>query len=221
MSALDDLATRHPHFSSLAEPLGQALLVLVDCFKADHTVYVCGNGGSAADAEHIVGELMKGMTRRRPIPEDAREALVAAAPEHLAADAGHLAEQLDASLRAVCLSSQSALLTAVINDQGADLGFAQQVYGYGRPGDVLWALSTSGRSRNVLLAALAARARTMSVLALTGVPGQPLGGLADVWISVPATDVGGIQELHRPVYHALCQALEDELFPGDPVHPPA
>ena len=118
--------------------------------------------------------------------------------------------------RAVCLSSQSSLLTAVANDLGPDLGFAQQVFGYGRPGDVLWAISTSGRSRNIVLAALAACARAMPVLALTGADGRALGGLATVCIEVPAADVGAVQELHRPVYHALCRALEDACFPLEP-----
>ncbi len=213
MDALEDLLARYPGLSPVAEPIELALQILIGCFRDDHTVFTCGNGGSAADAEHIVGELMKGMIRRRPIPMDAREALLAAAPEHLGAD--QLTEQLDGALRAVCLSSQTALLTAVTNDQGADLTFAQQLYGYGRPGDVLWAISTSGSSRNVLMAAAVARARSMSVLALTGEPGLPLGELADIWIAVPATDVGGIQELHRPVCHALCRALEDEFFPHD------
>lgn len=214
-AALSGLGTRHRALAPLGPVLHDALGLLERCLRAGGTVYVCGNGGSAADAEHIVGELMKSMARPRPLGAPDRRALGAAAPDDLAADAAYLAEKLEGALRAVCLSSQSALLTAVANDTGGDLGFAQQVFGYGRPGDVLWALSTSGRARNVVLAALAARARAMPVLALTGRSGQPLGSLADVWVAVPADDVAGAQELHRPVYHALCQALEDAFFGGD------
>jgi phosphoheptose isomerase len=110
------------------------------------------------------------------------------------------------------VTSHTGLLTAVANDTAADMAIAQQVNGYGRPGDTFWTLSTSGRSRNMVLGAIAARAAGVGVLALTGDPGQPLGGLADVWVKVPARDVASVQELHLAVYHALCAALEEEFF---------
>lgn len=216
MTPLDDLFERHPVLKPVRSATMGAFALLADCAASGGTLYVCGNGGSAADAEHIVGELMKGMTRRRPLPAADRTALLGAAAHGLEADASYLADHLDGAVRAVCLSSQSSLLTAVANDLGADLGFAQQVFSYGGPSDVLWAISTSGRSRNVVLAALAARARGMSVLALTGPDGSVLGGLAAVCIEVPGTGVSVVQELHRPVYHALCQALEDACFPLGP-----
>jgi D-sedoheptulose 7-phosphate isomerase len=216
MTPLDDLFERHPVLQSVRSATMAAFALLGHCAASGGTIYVCGNGGSAADAEHIVGELMKGLARRRPLPAADRTALLGAATDGLEPDARYLADHLDGAVRAVCLSSQSSLLTAVVNDLGADVGFAQQVFGYGRPGDVLWAISTSGRSRNVVLAALAARARSMPVVALTGADGGDLGGLATVCIQVPATDVGAAQELHRPVYHALCRALEDACFPLDP-----
>jgi D-sedoheptulose 7-phosphate isomerase len=199
---------------AVGDRLTAAAELLGGCWRQGHRVYVCGNGGSAADAEHIVGELMKSMAQPRPLPPLERAALEDGAPPQFSDDAAYLAAHLEGSLPAVCLSSQSSLLTAVANDQGADLVFAQQVHGYGRPGDVLWALSTSGRSRNVVLAALAARARAMPVLAMTGRGKGPLGELAQVWVPVPATDVGDVQELHRPVYHALCRALEEAFFPA-------
>lgn len=219
MTLVDDALARHPELVVVGRQLAAAVEMLADCRRSGHVVYLCGNGGSAADAEHIVGELMKGMCRRRPLPAAARSALSASCPPELAvelgADAERLADSLDEAFPAVCLSSQSALLTAIANDLAGDLGFAQQVHGYARPGDVLWALSTSGRSKNVLLAALAARARGARVLALTGSPGRPLTGLADVAIATPGGDVAAVQELHRVVYHAVCRTLEEELFPRD------
>jgi len=213
MTALDELFERYPTLLGQGASIVSARALLVDSATSGHTVYVCGNGGSAADAEHIVGELMKGMVRRRPLSRDERHALAAAAPASRSEDAAMLAEGLDRAVRAVCLSSQSSLLTAVANDLGPHLGFAQQVFGYGAAGDVLWAISTSGYSRNVVLAALAARARRMPVFALTGHDGGDLAPLATVCVAVPATDVSSVQELHRPVYHALCRELEDEVFP--------
>ena len=207
-----DLVERHPELVPMADQLDAAFGLLVRTFAGGGTVYVGGNGGSAADAEHIVGELMKGMERRRPVPADIRSALAAAAPSDLAEDAAYLADRLELALRAVSLTSQTGLLTAVANDTAADMAIAQQVNGYGRPGDTFWALSTSGRSRNIVLAAIAARAAGVRVLALTGDPGDPLGDLADVWVKVPAREVARVQELHLAVYHGLCAALEEEFF---------
>ncbi len=206
------LFERHAELRAVGAELDAALALLVRTYEAGGTVYVGGNGGSAADSEHIVGELMKGMERRRPLTDNMRGALAAAAPAGLGADAAYLADRLERALPAVCLTSQTGLISAVANDTGADMAMAQQVYGYGRPGDTLWALSTSGRSRNVVLAAIAARAVGVGVLALTGDPGEPLGPLADVWVRVPARDVARAQELHLAVYHALCGALEEEFF---------
>ncbi|MGO9342295.1 MAG: SIS domain-containing protein [Acidimicrobiales bacterium] len=214
MTPLDELFVRHPVLVPQRESLGAAFEILVRCFRAGSTVYVCGNGGSSADAEHIVGELMKGIARRRPISVSERETLLTAVPGHRE-EAADLADRLDGALRAVCLSSQTSLLTAVANDLGPDVVFAQPVFGYGKAGDVLWAISTSGRSRNVILATIAARARSMEVIALTGEEGLPLGSMADAWIRVPGHDTSAVQELHLPVYHAICRALEEACFPND------
>ena len=206
------LMERHPELGPAAPQLDAAFDLLVRTFAGGGTVYVGGNGGSAADAEHIVGELMKGMERRRPVAAGTRSALIAAAPPDFAEDAAYLADRLESALRAVSLTSQTGLVTAVANDTAGDMAIAQQVHGYGRRGDTFWALSTSGRSRNMVLGAIAARAAGVGVLALTGDPGEPLGGLADVWVKVPARDVARVQELHLAVYHALCAALEEEFF---------
>ena len=191
-----------------------ALALLIRTIEGGGTIYVGGNGGSAADAEHIVGELMKGMEHRRPLGVHERWAsLRDHAPDSMVGEADYLADRLEGALRAVCLTSQSGLLSAIANDTAGDMGMAQQLHGYGRPGDLFWALSTSGTSRNVVLASLTARASGMRVLALTGAGGERLGSLADVWVPVPATDVADVQELHQPLYHALCSALEERYWP--------
>lgn len=216
MSPLPDrlsaLVERHPELGTVTAQLDAAFELLVRTFQGGGTVYVGGNGGSASDADHIVGELMKGMERRRPVADATRRALTAAAPPALSEDATYLADRLEQALRAFSLTSQTSLLTAVANDTAADMAIAQQVYGYGRPGDTFWALSTSGRSRNVVLGAIAARAAGVGVLALTGEPGEPLGGLADVWVKVPARGAAPVQELHLAVYHVLSAGLEEEFF---------
>ncbi|MBA3686783.1 MAG: SIS domain-containing protein [Planctomycetes bacterium] len=166
---------------------------------------VCGNGGSAADADHIVGELAKGFQRPRPLPEPLRAALLAAGmPE---------ACRLQAGVAAFSLVAQGGLISAIANDQHPDLIFAQQVCAYGRPGDCLLALSTSGRSLNVLRAAQTARALGLIVIAFTGRDGGPLAPLADHAVRAPADGTAAVQELHLPLYHALCATIEAELFP--------
>ncbi len=200
---LGDLLRRHPELDATA--VRAAFALLAAAFLAGGKVLVCGNGGSAADAEHIVGELMKGMNTRRTAPAFVRAALP---PGELGE---YLADRLEQALPAISLVSQAGLITAIGNDTAADLVFAQQVLGYGRPGDVLWAISTSGRARNVMLAAVTARAAGLRVLAMTGAGGLPLGDHADVQIAVPGETTPAVQELHLPVYHALCAALEAQF----------
>jgi len=214
-SDLSALLARHPELTSVLPQVEGALMLLTRTIEGGGTIYVGGNGGSAADAEHIVGELMKGMEHRRPLGDHERTSLRDHAPDSMAGEADYLADRLEGALRAVCLTSQSGLLSAIANDTAGDMGMAQQLHGYGRPGDLFWALSTSGTSRNVVLAALTARASGMRVLALTGAAGERLGGLADVWVPVPATDVADVQELHQPLYHALCSALEQRYWPRE------
>lgn len=212
LDRFEPLMRRHPQLRTVSGAVDAAFRILSGAYRAGHRVLVCGNGGSAADAEHIVGELMKSMARPRPLSVEARRALMAGAPETMSGDARYLADHLEEALPAISLVSQTSLLLAVSNDQSPDVCFAQQVLGYGRAGDVLWALSTSGRSRNVVLAALTARAQGMPVIAMTGSDGDRLGALADAWIRVPAPGAGEAQELHEAVYHALCAALEAELL---------
>ena len=162
---------------------------------------MCGNGGSAADAEHIVGELMKKFRKPRPVAEE----IAAKLPPELAA-------RLEGALPAISLVSMSGLLTAFANDVAWEAAFAQQVLGLGGADDVLMALSTSGDSMNCMHAARVARAKGMRVIALTGARGGSLAALADVAIRVPANETFKVQELHLPVYHALCAYVEDCLF---------
>jgi D-sedoheptulose 7-phosphate isomerase len=170
---------------------------------------ICGNGGSAADSEHIVGELMKGYLSKRPLPDPVRQRFSAVFPD----DGAYLADHLQGALPAISLVSQSSLLTAFANDVAADLIFAQQVYGYGRPGDVLLAISTSGNAANVVRAIQVARVQGLKSIGLTGRDGGALKTLCDLAIRVPADTTPTIQEYHIAVYHTLCALLEEEFFP--------
>ena len=207
---LDDLEKRLPSLGPSRSSLAAAADLLVMAFDGGSKLLVCGNGGSAADSEHIVGELMKGFVRRRRLDSDSQDMLMEIDPE--------LGEVLSAGLQealpAIALTGHLSLRTAVSNDNGGDLPFAQQVWGYGRPGDVLWAISTSGNSRSVLLAAVAAKARGMSVLAMTGCEGGRLAKLADVCIRAPSSETYRAQEEHMAIYHTLCLAIEHRFFPG-------
>ena len=179
----------------------------ISCFSGGGKLLTCGNGGSASDALHIVGELMKDFARPRPLSEKDREA-IRGASEH----ADYICESLQSALPAIALVGSAALESAYANDRAPDLAFAQQVFGYGKPGDVLLAISTSGNSKNVIYAAEVAHARGMKAVALTGESGGKLKAICDVTINVPEKETYRVQELHLPVYHALCLAVENEFF---------
>jgi len=204
MNILNELLGRYPQLKSCAGDIQAAYELLAECYGQDGVVYLCGNGGSAADAEHIVGELMKSFTGHRPLPPDFTE--------RLQDDA--VAGRLEGALRAMALTGQISLSTAFANDVAAELVFAQQLFGYGRSGDICWGLSTSGNAKNVLLAFKVARAKGMKTLGLTGQGGGAMLNGCDVCIRVPETETYKVQELHLPVYHALCRMLEARFF-GD------
>lgn len=204
---MDDLERRLPACGILRDSFGRAARLLAGCARADGRILVCGNGGSAADAEHIVGELMKRFLRPRPLGADFLRAL-----EGLPAEEAAALSRLEAAIPAISLVSGVSLPTAFANDVAADLCFAQQVHALARPGDVVWGISTSGRSANVSLALRVARLHGCSTLGLTGRDGGPMAALLDVEIRVPANDTPAIQELHLPVYHALCACVEEMLF---------
>ncbi len=185
-----------------------AFTALFESYQNHGKLLICGNGGSAADAEHIVGELMKGFKRPRLLDEASQQKL-----KNIDKEQGSLlAENLQGALPAIALDGHPALSTAYMNDCEPLMCFAQQVNGYGREGDVLLGISTSGNSQNVIYAAVTAKAKGMKVIGLTGAKDSKLSDLADVCIQVPETETYKIQELHLPVYHCLCLMLEEEFF---------
>ncbi len=203
------LFERYPMLLPQKEILERACGFLVESYQSGGIVLTCGNGGSAADSEHIVGELMKGFLQRRPLNQKQREAIAAVSlcdsPERFAAG-------LQQGIPAISLVSQTALLTAFSNDVDPDMVFAQQVFAYGREKDVLIALSTSGNSKNVVNAAIAAKAKKMRVVSFTGAGGGKLSKISDAPFRAPAEETFLIQEFHLPLYHALCAMTEKKLF---------
>ncbi len=202
MNGLKQLLERYPALRECETAVQAAFNLLRGVFEQDRILYLCGNGGSAADASHIVGELMKSFVLPRPIPAAHAASLSMFFPTH----------HLQRTLRAFSLAENISLTTAYANDAAPDLVFAQQVYGYGRKGDALWALSTSGNSANVLRALEAARSQGLKTLGLTGADGGAMRNRCDVCIHVPETETYKVQELHVPVYHALCLMLEQHFF---------
>lgn len=206
-SILLNLTLSYPVLQPVADNIFQAFARISAALRAGGALYTCGNGGSAADAEHIAGELMKSFILPRPLAPGIKEALAALGP-----DGAYLAARLQGGLRCMALTGHPSLSTAMANDVAADLVFAQQVCALGRQGDVLLGISTSGNARNVLLAAGVARALDMSVIGLTGESGGLLKGRCDIHIGVAGTETYRIQELHLPVYHALCAMIEAEFY---------
>lgn len=208
-AALERTLAAHPRLHACREAMERALVLLKECFESGGKILVCGNGGSAADSEHVVGELMKSYRLKRKIPASLAASLEAAFPDGSAA----ALNALQGALPAISLVSHSSLISALSNDVSAELVFAQQVYGYGRAGDVLLGLSTSGRSANVLRAFQVARVLDIRSICLTGARSdERLGALVDVVVSMPEEETPAIQELHLPVYHCLCEMVESELF---------
>lgn len=205
---IDTLIERYPKLLVCRESIQEAYDILKKAYTNGRKLLVCGNGGSASDSEHIVGELMKEFKLKREVYKDQAEAMKQIDPEL----GSILAEHLQGALPAITLTGHSSLTTAFMNDSLPELIFAQQVNGYGKPNDVFLGISTSGNSRNVLFAAVAAKSRGMKVLGLTGYHPCRLAQLADVCIQVPETETYRIQELHLPVYHCLCMMLEEHFF---------
>ena len=208
MRHIDLLVERYPSLESARNDIVAAYLLLEESYENGGKLLVAGNGGSAADAEHIVGELMKGFKLPRKPKADFAEKLVEENQEF----GSVLAENLQGALPAIALDGHPALSTAYMNDCEPLLCFAQQVNGYGKSGDVFLGISTSGNSKNVLFAATTAHAKGLKVIGLTGAKDSKLKDMSDVCIKAPQTETYMIQELHLPIYHCLCLMLEDKFF---------
>jgi len=208
MDYLQQLTERYPKLEPLAASIEAAFGIICGCFSQGGKLLVAGNGGSAADAEHIVGELMKSFVKKRKMPGS----FISEIQDVDSEIAQYLIPRLQPGLPAIALTGHISLSTAAINDIDGNIAFAQQVYGYGKEGDVFMGISTSGNAKNVLYAAAAAKAKKMNVVALSGGTGGELARFADVCIAVPETETYKIQELHLPIYHCLCLMLEDHFF---------
>ena len=208
MDYLQQLTERYPLLSQNKSDINSAFEIISQSFANGGKLLIAGNGGSAADAEHIAGELMKTFSKQRDLPASFISEIKKVDSEI----AEYLIPRMQPGLPAIALSGHASLNTACINDIDGNITFAQQVYGYGKEGDVLLAISTSGNSKNVLYATAVARVKKLKIIALTGKNGGKLKQYADVCIRVPETETWKIQELHLPVYHVLCMMLEDHFF---------
>lgn len=205
---LDHLLVRYKALSACDQDIYHAYRILEQCYASGGKLLIAGNGGSAADAEHIAGELMKSFILPRKMPIS----FVEKASTIHSLYGKKIADNLQGALPAIALDGHFALTTAYMNDCEPLLCFSQQVNGYGKSNDVFWAISTSGNSKNILYAAVTAKAKSMKVIGLTGQRESALSELADVTIRVPETETYKIQELHLPVYHSLCLMLEERFF---------
>lgn len=205
--SLDMLIWRYPALGTVRSEIENTFSALYNCYRGGGKLLICGNGGSAADSEHIVGELMKSFKMKRPIDGD-----VAVNLRKMGTDGIALAEKLEGALPAIALCGHTALSTAFANDVDGFMVFAQQVYGYGCAGDALICLTTSGNSQNCVYAAEVARAKGMKVIAITGERGGKMREFADICIALPETETYLAQELTLPVYHWLCAELETAFW---------
>jgi phosphoheptose isomerase len=203
-----DLLRNNSELYEYSNKIEEAFIVLKECIKNGNKIMVCGNGGSASDSEHIVGELMKGFKLPRKLKSFELKLLEDAFPK----DGEFLYDNLQGAIPAISLVNSCALISAFNNDVSPEMCFAQQVYGYGRKGDVLIGLSTSGNSTNVIYALKTAKAFGLKTIGMTGISGGMMEAICDVVINTPSSDTYRIQEYHLPIYHALCAMLEEEIF---------
>ena len=223
----NNLFCQYADLECVKNDIESAYSIIRKCYADKKKTLICGNGGSASDSEHIVGELMKGFMLKRPVTSDNKNSseflnridkIVKTSETEKTEEiednknGGNIAEMLQEPLRSISLVSHSSLITAVGNDISGDMIFAQQVYGYMDEGDVLIALSTSGNAVNVVNAAVTAKAMNGKVIAVTGETGGTLKEICDTAIKLPASETYKIQEYTLPVYHALCAMIENEFF---------
>ena len=208
MQEINLLMSRYPILVTLKDTIINSTEIITKSICNGGKLLICGNGGSAADSLHIVGELMKGFVLKRKIDPALREILIRDYPE----DADFYINNLQKAIFSISLVNEIALMTAFNNDKASELVFAQQVLGYGRKGDVLLAISTAGNSENVVHAAKISHALGIKVISMTGESGGKLRAFSDVLLNVPSSSTYQIQELHLPIYHTICLALEQEFF---------
>ena len=205
---LKELIKRYPVLKSIEKDIYEAFLLLKNLYENDGVLYVCGNGGSHADAEHIVGELMKGFKIKRSLPDDLKLKF----EKTLGKSGREIAEKLEQGLRTISLHSNPALISAFINDVHSDLAYAQQLSVLGRPGDVVLGLTTSGNSPNIIETFKVAKVLGIKVIAMTGEAGGNCSEWVDVHIKAPSKITHEVQEYHLPIYHALCLMLEAAFY---------
>ena len=208
---INTLIERYPKLEGVRQSIIDAYLIMEECYENGGKLLIAGNGGSAADSEHIAGELMKRFKIQRPVSDEYAQRLMEIDSER----GRELAKNLECSLMAIPLVAHEALSTAYINDVDGYGVFAQQLFGFGRKGDVFLGISTSGNSKNIMNATVVARASGIKVIGLTGANGGELAMVADAAIKVPETETYMIQELHLPIYHCWCLMLEDRFFGKD------
>ena len=199
----EELFIRYPDLLPCKQDIESAFLLIKEAYQNDKKLLICGNGGSASDAEHIVGELMKNFKKHRKFDEKMLKALE---------NEPELLNGLEPGLPAISLVSQTSLITAYLNDHDPNFIYAQQVSIYGKEGDILIAISTSGNSKNCVNAAKVAKALNLKVISLTGMKESELSKISDTTIKVPETETYKVQERHLPIYHTLCAMIEEELF---------
>lgn len=205
---LKNLIERYSNLIPLEGSIEKVVKIIVATYNNGGKVLVCGNGGSSADSDHVVGELMKSFEMKRPLEQAVQKNLRELFPER----GDFLAKNLQQGLPAISLSAHSALISAISNDIGGDLIFAQQVVGYGNHGDILLAFSTSGNAQNVIDALIVAKAKGLKTIGMTGETGGKMKAYCDLLINVPETRTAFVQELHLPVYHAICLMVESTIF---------
>lgn len=208
MKHIEELIERYPNLSVCEDSIRKAAEVLIDSYKKGGKLLVAGNGGSAADSDHITGELLKSFVKKR-VPEKTLLDSISKIDE---GTGSYLADKLQGSLPAIALTNNSALMTASLNDVDGNVMFAQQVMGLGNYGDVFFGISTSGNSKDIVYAAVVAKAKGLKTIALTGRDGGKIKDIADISIIVPEKETFKIQELHLPVYHALCLEIEEYFW---------
>ncbi|MCI6890814.1 MAG: SIS domain-containing protein [Treponema sp.] len=208
MKYIDQLISRYPALSVCKADLEAAATILIKCFEDGGKLLIAGNGGSCADSDHISGELLKSFCKKRTPSSDLINSLKAIDEE----TGAYLADKLQGSLPVIALTNNTALMTASLNDVDGNVMFAQQVNGYGKKGDIFLGISTSGNSKDIIYPTVLAKAKGLTTIALTGKNGGKLKGLADISIVVPQQETFMIQELHLPVYHALCLEVEEYFW---------